>query len=422
MNSAVQIILYKVERSRPLKYLIVLVTAFFGLSLFAKLFYSLSGSGEIGTGSTLSNSEVNDLLTQGVVNKKERMEFRLQTPYLDNEVSEQNFQFNGQVLIRNNEYVRLTSEKKHMTSSFFSNKKILESSFELDFYFSISGKGDVSKLHGDGMGIFFTTEKLAEGELFGVNEFYKGFAIYIDTYRNGRRGVFPYVMAARNDGSDKYDKDQDGRANEIDGCIARSLWNPVNQLTKGRLIYVQDGYVSLDFDYKNDGHWTNCFTLQDVFLPPDLHVGFSAQTGDLTENVDIIESHLYGLYDYKDEPFESFERLKEILEDESSPDKFEEVSELYQVNDDTRRSRKVNKKKDEKVTRRTLKRLKNAETRLKKESAQRRAERRKRIKETIGSAKYYIYVLVLAVVVYLCTVVYRVQKKAQRRNISGILA
>lgn len=427
MNDNVALLLFKLNRNKPVKYAIALFTVFLTYTVFSRIFFGGSPNDATNVNSILennskdfNNAEVNTLLlTYDILKKVELDEFKLQAPYLDNEVSEQNYQFNGDVLINYDKYVRLTSEKKHQTSSFFSNKKVNAKSFVMEFYFSLNGKGDVASLHGDGMGIFFTSNKLPEGELFGVNEFYDGFAIYVDTYRNGRSGIFPYVLAARNDGTQKYDKDHDGKANEIDGCIARSLWNPVNGVTKGRLIYVQDGYVSLDFDYKNNGNWQNCFSLEEVYLPEEFHLGFSAQTGDLHENVDIVEVHMYSLYDHQDQPITQFKRLLEILNDPNSPDKFEQVSEEYKVGGDTTRRRLVSKKRPEKQTRRTLRRLQNSEKRLKREAEQRRQERRQKRREFFGKLKKYVYFAAFLVVVYLATVVYRVQRKNSLRKSKG---
>ena len=40
----------------------------------------------------------------------------------------------------------------------------------------------------------------------------------------------------------------------------------------------------------------NCVTLTDVKLPETKYLGLSAETGQLVENVDIIENRIYALY------------------------------------------------------------------------------------------------------------------------------
>ena len=57
------------------------------------------------------------------------------------------------------------------------------------------------------------------GTVFGSVDKFEGLGIFIDTYKNNRPGVvFPYVMAMLGDGQTTYDKDHDGKANELAGC------------------------------------------------------------------------------------------------------------------------------------------------------------------------------------------------------------
>lgn len=55
--------------------------------------------------------------------------------------------------------------------------------------------------------------------MFGSQDKFEGLGVFIDTYKNNRPGtVFPYVMAMIGDGKTAYDKDNDGKANELAGC------------------------------------------------------------------------------------------------------------------------------------------------------------------------------------------------------------
>lgn len=85
--------------------------------------------------------------------------------------------------------------------------------------FSIHGKNN---LFGDGMGMFLTRQRAQQGTVFGFQDRFEGLGIFIDTYKNNRPGViFPYVMAMLGDGNTPYDKDNDGKANELAGCSVR---------------------------------------------------------------------------------------------------------------------------------------------------------------------------------------------------------
>jgi len=72
------------------------------------------------------------------------------------------------------------------------------------------------------MAIWLTKERAQGGTVFGFKDKFEGLGIFIDTYKNDRPGViFPYVMAMMGDGNTVYDKDHDGKANELAGCAVR---------------------------------------------------------------------------------------------------------------------------------------------------------------------------------------------------------
>lgn len=58
--------------------------------------------------------------------------------------------------------------------------------------------------------------------MFGSVDKFEGLGIFFDTYKNNRPGVvFPYVMAMIGDGKTSYDKDTDGKDQELAGCSVR---------------------------------------------------------------------------------------------------------------------------------------------------------------------------------------------------------
>jgi mannose-binding lectin 2 len=87
---------------------------------------------------------------------------------------------------------------------------------QIEVEFKISGTGT---LFGDGMAMWITKQRAQGGEVFGSTDMFEGLGIILDTYKNNRPGVvFPYVMAMLGDGKTKYDKENDGKANELAGC------------------------------------------------------------------------------------------------------------------------------------------------------------------------------------------------------------
>ena len=49
--------------------------------------------------------------------------------------------------------------------------------------------------------------------------------------------------------------------------------------------------------YKSEGEWTRCFEVSDIKLPTVVYLGFSAETGELSDNFDIISVDTNNLYD-----------------------------------------------------------------------------------------------------------------------------
>ena len=169
------------------------------------------------------------------------------------------------------------------------------------------------------MAIWLTKQRGQAGQVFGSVDKFEGLGIFIDTYKNNRPGVtFPYVMAMLGDGQTSYDKDHDGKANELAGCSvcpyvsmdricstvgirlivnvqARGI-RSASIPTKARLTYFQDQYLKVDLQYKELDEWTSCFELGSITLPPVAYLGFSAETGELSDNFDIISVESKNIY------------------------------------------------------------------------------------------------------------------------------
>ena len=71
--------------------------------------------------------------------------------------------------------------------------------------------------------------------------------------------------------------------------------------TKARLTYFQDKSLTLDLQYKSEDTWTECFALtstadKPIAIPSVSYLGFSAETGELSDNFDIISVEARNLY------------------------------------------------------------------------------------------------------------------------------
>ncbi len=176
----------------------------------------------------------------------------------------------------------------------FSRVPLTATNWEIEVEFKIHGK---NTLFGDGFAMWLTKERGQQGPVFGSVDKFEGLGIFFDTYKNNRPGVvFPFVMAMVGDGKTPYDKDSDGKSNELAGCSARGI-RGATVPTIFRLTYFQDKSLKLELQYKAEGEWTLCFETSDPpNLPSASYLGFSAETGELSDNHDIISVAVSSLY------------------------------------------------------------------------------------------------------------------------------
>ena len=71
--------------------------------------------------------------------------------------------------------------------------------------------------------------------------------------------------------------------------------------TRARLTYFQEKSLSLQLQYKSEDQWSSCFSLEPsasmpLKLPNVVYLGFSAETGELSDNFDIISVEARNMY------------------------------------------------------------------------------------------------------------------------------
>ncbi|KAJ6086192.1 hypothetical protein N7486_010473 [Penicillium sp. IBT 16267x] len=221
----------------------------------------------------------------------------LTSPYLDSDFQSRWFDFGGDTVIRADKYIRLTADRPSQQGWIYSRVPLTATNWQIELEFEIHGTGN---LHGDGFALWLTKQRATQGPVFGSTDRFEGLGIFFDTYKNNRPGVsFPYVMAMMGDGETTYDQAHDGKANELAGCSARGLRNaPVP--TKARLTYFQDKSLTLELQYKTEDTWVECFNLNaedsNIAIPSVAYLGLSAETGELSDNHDIISLKAENLY------------------------------------------------------------------------------------------------------------------------------
>ncbi|KAL7010219.1 hypothetical protein EMMF5_000239 [Cystobasidiomycetes sp. EMM_F5] len=132
------------------------------------------------------------------------------------------------------------------------------SAFEVEFEFRIDGKSN--NFYGDGMAMWLTTDRAEPGPVFGSKDRWNGLGIMFDTYANSRHSL-------------------DFRRTEV--------------TTKGKLTYFKNNFLELSIQHEEWDKWTSCFTIQNLTLPNNVYLGFTAHTGDVADEHDIISISAY---------------------------------------------------------------------------------------------------------------------------------
>ncbi|KUI59572.1 hypothetical protein VP1G_06806 [Cytospora mali] len=218
----------------------------------------------------------------------------LQQPYLDSDMQSRWYDFGGDTVVRTDAYIRLTSNRPSQMGWLWSKVPLTATNWEIEVEFKIGGK---DTLFGDGFAMWLTKQRAQQGPVFGSMDYFEGLGIFFDTYKNNRPGtVFPYVMAMVGDGKTSYDKNTDGKLQEFAGCSARGIRHS-NVPSKFRLTYFQDKQLKLELQYKNENDWVLCFeTNEPPAIPTVAYLGFSSETGELSDNHDIVSISAKNLY------------------------------------------------------------------------------------------------------------------------------
>ena len=95
-------------------------------------------------------------------------------------------------------------------------------------------------------------------------------------------------------------KQKKSHVGDTDLAQARGL-RGANVPTKAKLTYIQDKSLSLQLQYKAEDSWVDCFSLEPTAekplkMPNAAYLGFSAETGELSDNFDIVSVETRNLY------------------------------------------------------------------------------------------------------------------------------
>lgn len=329
----------------------------------------------------------------------------LAAPYVDpTTLRSDKWNFAGKYMVQDGA-VRLVQDKQHQAGSAFAKRSVQAESFEMEVTFNIHTKNANSRLFADGMAIWFLDSVPPIGDVFGAPNYFNGLGIFIDTYKNGKGGTFPQIAAVQGDGKTRYNKDEDGVLERLAGCKATKAVNNPAGPVRMRIVHLKNGYLSVDINYNphRDDRWKNCFTVENVVLPTVKYLGFSAETGELSHAVDILENKIYALYHPEDDRFiASVDELEGIIRSQLPEKDF---------------------KKGTKASRKSILRLRASERRIKERDRARRLELygdpdatfiKRTVRKIVFFFKMVLYVLLAAVVSWIAYNVYRSSRRTKK--------
>lgn len=251
-------------------------------------------------------------ITKGVYSKWTirdfaKREHSLVKPYHGSGLTVPNWDLIGSTIITD-AYVRLTPDLQGKTGALWNSVPCDVNYWELQVQFKVHGTG---KLYGDGFAIWYTREKMKEGTVFGSKDYFEGLAIFIDTYTNHNsqnHHRHPYISSMVNNGTLHYDHDRDGTHTELAGCQVNLRNSPFE--THIFVRYTGNTLAVLT-DLEDEAEMRTCLSVDGVELPSGYHFGFSAITGDLSDNHDILSVRLYEMDSYN--PFDAIKDRSKII-------------------------------------------------------------------------------------------------------------
>ncbi|GAA5857235.1 hypothetical protein JCM8547_009390 [Rhodosporidiobolus lusitaniae] len=209
----------------------------------------------------------------------------LYAPYVDSDLQNRWFDFGGSTIINTNKHVRLTQDRPSQSGWLWSRLALAPNSFEVEFEFRVDGKSN--NIFGDGFAMWLTKARAQMGPAFGSADNWDGLGIFFDTYANSRHAYsFPRIYAILNDGKKSYEVGRDGQGQEIGACSIDFRRTDVT--AKARLTYFKGKFTELAIHHAKWDEWTTCFAIEGLELPSNPFLGFSALTGDVSDNHDII--------------------------------------------------------------------------------------------------------------------------------------
>lgn len=190
--------------------------------------------------------------------------------------------------------------------------------WEVDIAFRVSGRG---RIGADGLAFWFVTEKGDyNGEVFGSSDKWNGLAVFFDSFDNDNKHNNPYISAVINDGTKKFDHQNDGLSQAVAGCLRDFRNKPFP--TRARIEFYNNILTVLFHSgmTNNEQDYEMCLRAENVILPKYGYFGISSATGGLADDHDVFHFLTTSLW-----PPGSMDQIGQVSQQDS-----DKISQEYQ--------------------------------------------------------------------------------------------
>uniref|UniRef100_A0A8C4QPN6 L-type lectin-like domain-containing protein n=2 Tax=Eptatretus burgeri TaxID=7764 RepID=A0A8C4QPN6_EPTBU len=206
----------------------------------------------------------------------------------------------GNAVVSKNK-IRLASALQDQRGAIWAADPLTFPNWQAEASLQITGRGRVGA---DGLAFWFTERPGGQGPVYGVEDRWNGLGVFFDSFDNDRKNKNPIVLIVGNDGSMEYDHQNDGMNQTLDSCYRdfRNRLYPINV----NVVYYKstlEVMVSMGNSPQPDDVQL-CARVENMILPKQGYFGFSAATGDIADDHDILSFIVHSLYEPGQQPLE----------------------------------------------------------------------------------------------------------------------
>ncbi|KAI8871462.1 hypothetical protein GQ42DRAFT_161999 [Ramicandelaber brevisporus] len=218
---------------------------------------------------------------------REVKELSLYPPFIDTNYRPRFWDYGGDTLLDSFRGVRLTANLKYRSGFLWTQGQLPDDNWLVEVDLKVGG---TSNFAGDGMVIWATTDRMRPGPVFGSMDFFNGLGLFMDTYPNGGntghkqlQGIpFPRIIGILGNGQKSYNHDTDGWEQRSGDCAA--AFRDTIGITRLQISYQKGQFLQVMVSPPGDPNFKHCFSVEKVTLPSGLYLGFSAKTGEASDD------------------------------------------------------------------------------------------------------------------------------------------